>query len=237
MGFWTPLKLSTEPIPATPSHPATATHTNDDTHTGLAFVDIPKALDGIDEEIRQGHKILKLCSPADDALDRCTRFYVYLLVAFRDLHLMMHAVMREKHAATQNVLARYLAVHLSEFFDDIHHAISKYLGPQLRSGDVPTDVPELIKAFKQIASKLAKPEREWLASIRNFAAAHRDIDPIAQIDTIHSVDVHRILDTSVEVSDIVHSIIVLVKMSGMHAAREGYFPFDGDGMLLRTQSE
>jgi hypothetical protein len=85
----------------------------DDVSMEMDFSKFEEAMDGIDLEIRQGEEILRGCQSSDDALDRCVRFNLYLLVIFRDLHLSMHSVMREKHAATQNIGARYLAVFLS----------------------------------------------------------------------------------------------------------------------------
>lgn len=195
---------------------------SDDVSLEMDFSKFVEAMKCIDLEIHQGEEILRVCQSSGDALDRCVRFYLYLLVIFRDLHLSMHAVMREEHAATQNIGARYLAVFLSEFFDDIHHAIGKYLGPELRTGDLPKDVPVLIKEFKKIAIRLEKPDREWLGTIRNVAAAHRDIDPIIQLETIAAVDVSRILHTASQVSDVIHSVILLVKMSGLHASRQDF---------------
>jgi len=116
------------------------------------------------------------------------RVFSYLRLSIVDLHTLNYYLAEEKNENRQKFLLRSIALAIFELSEDVHHILGKNFRHSLRH--FPNQA-EIISELDKVGKEFNKFEKEYLSDIkeiRNVTIAHRDKNPVKQIETLDKLN-------------------------------------------------
>lgn len=107
-------------------------------------------------------------------------------------HLLFNKVPRER-----NLFARFMALQIYEFLDDIGQLFGNRYKQGLEAAPENSNLQEDLKALRKLYNHIKPQLMPKLSVIRNNIVAHRDMDALKQEEAITAVDVEEIIKYSV----------------------------------------
>jgi hypothetical protein len=136
----------------------------------------------------------------------------YTLLCVYDLSTLMHDVVLSIGRDRHKTYARMLAVVLLESVEGITHLLGKDFHEALRKAPNTSQFETQAKVVSKNLNAFKKSNSKILRTIRNIAAAHRDLQADVQWDLIEQLDALQIARAAVKFLGHLNELITLLTM-------------------------
>ena len=139
---------------------------------------------------------------------------LYLLLLDQDLAYFTNDLVQAIGDRRRAFIAKQEAVLLYEAAEDVRQLLGQEFRAALNALNVPPDVVDRIKAVSTDLNKFWDKHREFLKTIRNVLAAHRDHDALRYMGDLESLEPVEVMRRAVEFSTLLELLVQeLIKIS------------------------
>ena len=120
-----------------------------------------------------------------------TTIGVFIKLSLMDIFLLYKMLFKCEEEREKNIIARTLAIHISEFIDDVGKLVGKPLADASRKYQANPELQLAIKNIRVWYNSIREKYKSML-NIRNIVSAHKDRNVILQLATNENINIDEI---------------------------------------------
>lgn len=136
---------------------------------------------------------------------------IYINIAAHDLSVLVLQLHLERDVWARRQIARHVALTIYEVAEDMTQLLGKKIREPLSNLNLLSQFDTNLRAARQPVDRFWKQHQSWLSDVRCMSAAHRELDGLALLKAIETLDVVQIAHLGLEFGLMLNGIGVVLQ--------------------------
>ena len=136
---------------------------------------------------------------------------IYINIAAHDLSVLVLQLHFERDVWIRRQIARHVALTIYEVAEDMTQLLGKKIREPLSNLNLLSQFDAKLRTARQPLDLFWKQHQSWLSGVRCMSAAHRDLDGLALLNAIETLDVVQIAQLGLTFGAMLNDVGVVVQ--------------------------